>query len=243
MPIVIRCPSCELSLRVPDNLLGQAVQCPRCSTTITLENPDRPALPPPVPEESSERPAQRPRVEEPEEDYQEEQPSRAAGRRLPPLWEEDEEDEHRPRRRRRRRRTNATAAVAGPAIALMITGGLGIAVSVLDVILRLLGVGLMMANAGRPGRQPADPAFQAGFQTGQAVGNALGIVFDLVGICWGVLLLLGALRMHTLQTYGFAMTACILAMVPANCCCILGLPFGIWGLVVLSRPEVKDAFS
>jgi predicted Zn finger-like uncharacterized protein len=37
-------------------------------------------------------------------------------------------------------------------------------------------------------------------------------------------------------------TACILAMIPCVNCCILGLPFGIWGLVVLNKPEVKDAF-
>ena len=36
--------------------------------------------------------------------------------------------------------------------------------------------------------------------------------------------------------------AAIIAMIPCHGCCILGLPFGIWALVVLSAPEVKAAF-
>jgi len=39
------------------------------------------------------------------------------------------------------------------------------------------------------------------------------------------------------------MAGSIVAMVPCNICCLLGLPFGIWALVVIVRPEVKDAFS
>jgi hypothetical protein len=26
-------------------------------------------------------------------------------------------------------------------------------------------------------------------------------------------------------------------------CCIVGIPFGIWAIVVLSKPEVKRAFE
>jgi hypothetical protein len=71
------------------------------------------------------------------------------------------------------------------------------------------------------------------------------LVFSLValGIFWGVVLLIGGLRMKRLENFGLAMTACILAILPLNCCCLLGVPFGIWGLVALFKPEVKDAFS
>ena len=34
----------------------------------------------------------------------------------------------------------------------------------------------------------------------------------------------------------------IVSMLPCSCCWTLGLPFGIWALVVLNQPEVKDAF-
>ena len=29
----------------------------------------------------------------------------------------------------------------------------------------------------------------------------------------------------------------------ANACCLLGVPFGIWALVVLNKPEVKAQFT
>jgi hypothetical protein len=39
------------------------------------------------------------------------------------------------------------------------------------------------------------------------------------------------------------MTASILALAPCiSPCCLVGLPIGIWALVVLSKPEVKSSF-
>jgi hypothetical protein len=48
--------------------------------------------------------------------------------------------------------------------------------------------------------------------------------------------------MKQLKNYGLAMTGSIIAMLPCSVCCLLGLPFGIWSLVVLNNPEVKEAF-
>jgi hypothetical protein len=50
-------------------------------------------------------------------------------------------------------------------------------------------------------------------------------------------------KMKRLESYGLAMTAAIIVMVPyVSPCCILGLPFGIWALVVLCDSSVKAAF-
>jgi len=55
---------------------------------------------------------------------------------------------------------------------------------------------------------------------------------------------MGASKMQSLTSYQFAFTAAILAMVPClSPCCLLGLPFGIWALVVLNKPEIKSQFS
>ncbi|MGV3754616.1 MAG: hypothetical protein ACO1QS_04490, partial [Verrucomicrobiota bacterium] len=66
---------------------------------------------------------------------------------------------------------------------------------------------------------------------------AIGIL--LLGM--STLMLWGAAKMRQGEGYGLAILACILAMVlaPAN---LIGLPVGIWALVVLLRPEVKAAF-
>jgi predicted Zn finger-like uncharacterized protein len=50
MAILIKCPSCERRLRVPDELLGKNVRCPSCQTTFTgAAEPSAPATPPPAP--------------------------------------------------------------------------------------------------------------------------------------------------------------------------------------------------
>jgi predicted Zn finger-like uncharacterized protein len=255
MPIVIQCPSCERRLRVPDHLLGKSVRCPTCQTTFQAAEADGPAQEESAAEETApERPTRR-RPAPPPEDGVEERPSRSRRRPAPADEEDedrderqdedaDEEEEDRPRRRRRggrgRRRgsADAAAAVGGPAIALMITGGLAIGLSLLGMILNLTGVGLM-AGAGQHGGGP-----RGGPDNAEMIGNAVGgIVGGIVGICWGGIVLTGALKMKSLQGYGYAMTACIVAMIPCNGCCLLGLPFGIWGLVVLNREEVKEAFG
>jgi hypothetical protein len=63
-----------------------------------------------------------------------------------------------------------------------------------------------------------------------------------VGILLSGLMLFGAIRMMTLKSYGLAVVSNIFAMIPYSPCCLLGVPFGIWGLVVLMKPEVKAAF-
>ena len=50
--------------------------------------------------------------------------------------------------------------------------------------------------------------------------------------------------MKKLVNYRLAMVVSILALAPCiSPCCLLGLPFGIWALVVLNKPEVKSAFQ
>ncbi len=81
-------------------------------------------------------------------------------------------------------------------------------------------------------------------------GNfTLGIAF----IMWGfvlvftcslaVLIILGAIRMKRLDGYGLGITACIAALLPIHPWFIVGLPIGIWGLVVLAKRETKDVFQ
>jgi hypothetical protein len=71
-----------------------------------------------------------------------------------------------------------------------------------------------------------------------------GMVNVLFELAMSVLILIGAGRMQSLRSYEFAFTAAILAMIPClTPCCILGLPFGIWALVALNKPEVKSHFS
>jgi ABC-type proline/glycine betaine transport system permease subunit len=56
-------------------------------------------------------------------------------------------------------------------------------------------------------------------------------------------IIFAALKMKELRQWELSLAASIVAMIPCiSPCCILGLPIGIWALVVLLRPEVKEAF-
>jgi predicted Zn finger-like uncharacterized protein len=227
MPEQIRCPECNATLRVPDSLLGKAVKCPKCQTMFTAEMEEPEGRERIVREPArSEARRQRPALRQ-EEDEEEE---------LPP--EEEEEDEDRPRRRRRRRRSSgaAASAVAGPAIALMVVSGLSIACGIVDLIFRIVGVSLISSSSSPPG-------VSSSYAAGQKAGMIMGGGFDILSMALPIIMLIGAIKMKGLRSYGLALTSCILGMLPIHCCCLLGLPFGIWGLVVLNKPEVKDAFS
>lgn len=67
--------------------------------------------------------------------------------------------------------------------------------------------------------------------------NWLGIGLSIIGLIGSIFLLRG-------RNYGLAMTGAIVTMLnPGACCCVLGIAFGIWGLVVLLKPEAQAVFN
>jgi len=139
-------------------------------------------------------------------------------------------------RRRVRVSEAAASAVKGPAISLLTMG-------ILAVLLGFLGGALYaivlpnMPQMNNPqfggGQPPPPPAFFVGY----------GVVNMAGGLIWGGLVIAGAISMLRLKLYALAMTGSIVAMAPCSGCCLLGLPLGIWALVVLNRPDVRNAFT
>ncbi len=130
----------------------------------------------------------------------------------------------------------AAQMVAGPAIGLIVTAALGAVGQLVSMLFNILGTGLVMASPSAQG-QPPMPAWM------HLMSGGVGVVFSILGIIMSVIILMGALKMKKLEAYNFAMTATIIAMVPCiSPCCFVGLPVGIWALVVLLKPEVKAAF-
>lgn len=66
------------------------------------------------------------------------------------------------------------------------------------------------------------------------------LALPVAGGAWFVLA--GAVKMNKCQSYLWAVTAAILALLPWSPAWVFGLPFGIWALVVLSKPEVMAIF-
>lgn len=135
----------------------------------------------------------------------------------------------------------ALEAVKGPAIALKVTAIIGLVLVAIGLVINILGLaGIHIPNQ----QQLSDPQMQRMQKMMNSVGGGVGIVQSFVGAAIGVVVLLGAGKMQRLENYQFALTASILAMLPClSPCCLLGLPFGIWALVVLNKPEVKSQFT
>jgi hypothetical protein len=121
--------------------------------------------------------------------------------------------------------------VNGPAIGLMVTAGLGALLQIISLGFRAAGPAIM-ANSGMPNQAWAN-----------MFSGTLGVVSGIIGLLVSVFIFFGAMKMRNLENYGLAMAASIVAMIPCfSPCCLLGLPIGIWALVILSKPEVKSAF-
>jgi hypothetical protein len=121
-----------------------------------------------------------------------------------------------------------------PAIFLMVTAGLGALMAVITLVSHLFGTGLNLANMGDMGGNEKLVSMMSG---------GMGVGFSIVGLAMAGLVFFGASKMMKLEMYGLALTASIIAMIPCiSPCCLLGLPIGIWALVVLLDPEVKAAF-
>jgi hypothetical protein len=69
-------------------------------------------------------------------------------------------------------------------------------------------------------------------------------LYSAIPALYCLLLITGAFSMLRRSSYLWAMTVCILAMIPFfGPCYFLAIPFGIWGLLILRRPEVRDSFA
>ncbi len=131
-------------------------------------------------------------------------------------------------------RAMALQKVSGPAIGLLVAAILGLVLSVLGLLFSLLGVSLSSLNTPMP----------AGLQAFQVSAGIAGVALRLVGMLFCVFILYGGMKMKKLENHGLCVGASILAMIPClSPCCLLGLPFGIWALIVLNQSEVKEHFT
>lgn len=130
---------------------------------------------------------------------------------------------------------DASAQVSGPSIGLLVTGIIGGIFSVLGLLMSFLGTSLSSIMADRI--DEFDERYVDLFE------GAAGMASSFIGIVVAAFIIYAALKMKELSQYGLCMAASILAMIPCiSPCCVIGLPIGIWCLIVLSRPEIKTAF-
>lgn len=167
---------------------------------------------------------------------------------IPQVLPVDVEDEPRLNPRRIR---HARELVKAPAIALMVTGFLGI------------GLNLFMAGASyvdtfiTPLNSDHPPArYAAAGDTGMKIETDMPAAYrenDRVGAITAFFMMLSfavasamavwaGFNMSKMRSYWLSVAGCF-AIMPGGCfCCLAGFPVGIWALVVLLKPEVSSSF-
>ncbi len=115
-----------------------------------------------------------------------------------------------------------------PGIGLIVTGALGIVTS--------LGFMLLWGLGGIAALADEDAADALG-----GIGVLMGLT--VIGLLISAFVTYAGLQMRQLRSWGAVMAGAILAMLPCGPCCLLGLPMGIWAILVLIDEEVKAAFG
>jgi len=156
----------------------------------------------------------------------------------PPPPEYDAEPPYDPR--------EAKKAVSGVAIALIVYG----AISVLLGIYSLVGpqtdpdeILRMWGDVSPEFRQVLEENPEMGEMLRSYVGGSPLLAF--LGLIINALIIIGGARMLQLRGWGLSLTGAIAACFPClgGCCCLIGIPLGIWAIVILNREEVREAFQ
>jgi hypothetical protein len=127
---------------------------------------------------------------------------------------------------------DASRQVSGPATGLLVTGIIGVFFAGIGLIMNIIGMGVS------PFIRDEIPDRYVKFWEG-----SVGTASSFIGILVAAFIIFASLKMRDLRQYELSIAASIIAMIPCiSPCCILGLPIGIWCLVILLRPEIKAAF-
>lgn len=218
--VIINCPQCQRPLRVTDELRNRLVKCPTCDVTFRMPGDSNEPQPvtPLRPEVASVSPGgPRPPTVGPEgydPGFRREQPE---------PWDLALAE-----------RERARTAVQLPAILLLITGLLGLLVNLWHLSQWIVQPEAMLQMVRQFMGPLPDP--QA------LIGVSIG-VFAVLATA-SLVVIFGAIQMLRLRMYGLTLVGSLLPMINCNTgCCVLGIPLGIWALVVLLRPEVRAAFK
>lgn len=241
MSIDFSCSSCRRTIRVPDGTEGKKTKCPQCQQVQVIPDknalgtppastppPSQPSPPPtnqdslfddlePTKDSGSSSPAANPFGDAPDPFGAPQQnpyssPSSAAVYGRPTVS-----------------RDAARSKLMGPAIGILITTTLGL----LAIIAWLIATIVEIQNQG----EINDPAEMFGATIALLLMFGLPILLSL--LCIGAMI-----RAFAVRNYALVMTGFILSLTPFAGCfgCILGLPLGIWGIIVMADDSVKAAF-
>jgi hypothetical protein len=123
-----------------------------------------------------------------------------------------------------------------PGIALILAGCLNGMIG----LLALLGGLFRLSGIRGSETLPVNEAERLGYLTSTVITYGASLLSVLVA----PVIIYAAVQMMRGKNYKMARTAAILTIIPfTSCCFLIGIPIGIWTLVVLSKPDVKAVFN
>jgi hypothetical protein len=133
--------------------------------------------------------------------------------------------------------------INAPSIGLMVTAGLSVILVLMSLVMNLSGATMSSWNQmqSSPGM---DPQMLEMIKKFQGFSQTFGVFEGILHLLLAGFIFFGAMKMRKLENFGLCVAACIVALVPCiSPCCCLGLPIGIWALIVMNRPEVRIHFK
>ena len=134
---------------------------------------------------------------------------------------------------------SARDALNVPSILLIITGAITVLLGLMGLVSPSGGNLASMMNGGDPNVARQMEQFKPMMDAAQRFGP----ISSIIGIGLGAFVIYGALQMRQAKGFGLSMGAAIAAMIPCFGCYCLGIPVGVWALVVMNKPEVKAQFT
>lgn len=126
-------------------------------------------------------------------------------------------------------------------IAMLVVGGLGIAVTLLHFV-----AGLFTDPQAQIDQFKGNEEMQKMVESMVEAGPIVRIILDLIWLVNSGLVLAAGYMMTKKSNFALAMVGAICAIVPCSpmdCCCLIEVGVGIWALVVLMQADVKAMFS
>lgn len=122
-----------------------------------------------------------------------------------------------------------------PSIGLLICGilsGFTGFLTLISGLIRLIGI------VGKE-KLPTHEAERIGYLMGTFGGYGLALISLLIA----PVIVVGAIKMMKGKSRGLAFAAAIFSILPfTSCCFFISIIFGVWALVVLLQPDVKEFF-
>jgi hypothetical protein len=106
--------------------------------------------------------------------------------------------------------------------------------------LKIPSIGLLISGIVGKENLPTHEGERIGYLAGTFGGYGLALISLLVA----PVIVIGAIKMMKGKSRGLAFVSAIFSILPVTSCCFfVSIIFGVWALVILFQPDVKEFFQ